>query len=273
MAATPKLKEQPYLGAWARSSFEQGALCALAAMSSEEAYFLALPGDAFFQCHGVSPCVARSPTAVLPLIVHYYGCKDNIHELHQISALPTLPQVLFGHRHLPPFWATRDWQPSSGIAVTMYGALGNIVPKNNMRVTIFLRLYMEVLLMVPSCVEDLDCAPGGPSYEVPPARSPAQDDDKADSHDMEHDPMEVDPEDDISVQSIDHLKDSSAPVHYYGTGLCGGSPADLPTDRTDVIIRLSGAYGPSLSQMFCSATLNGTDWRQISRATLKSHAE
>ena len=38
--ATEKLKERnPYLGAWARSSFEQGALCALAAMSSESASF------------------------------------------------------------------------------------------------------------------------------------------------------------------------------------------------------------------------------------------
>ena len=43
----------PYLGAWARSSFEQGALCALAATSSTECRFCALPGDSCFQCHGV----------------------------------------------------------------------------------------------------------------------------------------------------------------------------------------------------------------------------
>ena len=95
LAATDQLKERhPYLGAWARSSFEQGALCALAAMSSESAYFLAPPGDAVFQCHGVPPCVSSPPRAVLPLVVHYYGCKDNIHELHRINALPTLPQSL-----------------------------------------------------------------------------------------------------------------------------------------------------------------------------------
>ena len=85
--------------------------------------------------------------------------------------------------------------------------------------------------------------------------------------------MEVDPQNDTSEYSVDHHKDCSAPVYYHGTGLYGGLPADLPTDRMDVIIRLSGVYGPSLSQMFCSATENRTDWHQISRAKFRSHTE
>ena len=122
---------------------------------------------------------------------------------------------------------------------------------------------------------DLPGATGGPSNEappqVPPQDEPVGEDSRIDSQDTDDDPMEVDPEDDTSEYSADHHKDCSAPVYYHGTGLYGGLPADLPTDRMDVIIRLSGAYGPSLSQMFCSATENRTDWHQISRATLRSH--
>ena len=58
----PRLADRkPYLGAWARSSFEQGALCALAAMSSSRARFCGVPGDACFQCHGIGPCVTEPP--------------------------------------------------------------------------------------------------------------------------------------------------------------------------------------------------------------------
>ena len=73
-------ERKPYLGGWARSSFEQGALCALAAMSSSASRYCAIPGDACFQCHGVGPCVTDPPQATLPLFIHYYGNKDAIHE-------------------------------------------------------------------------------------------------------------------------------------------------------------------------------------------------
>ena len=56
-------ERKPYLGSWARSSFEQGALCALAAMSSQASRYCAIPGDACFQCHGVGPCVTDPPQA------------------------------------------------------------------------------------------------------------------------------------------------------------------------------------------------------------------
>ena len=55
---------------------------------------------------------------MLPLVVHCYGCKDNIHELHRVTGLPTLPQVLFDHRRTPPYWTIGDWQPSSAIEIT-----------------------------------------------------------------------------------------------------------------------------------------------------------
>ena len=64
LAVNDQLRErQPYLGAWARSSFEQGALCALAALSSRRARYVAIPGDACFQCHGVPRVLP-----VLPLL-------------------------------------------------------------------------------------------------------------------------------------------------------------------------------------------------------------
>lgn len=40
-------ERKPYLGACARNSFEQGALCALVAVTSDQASYAALPGDAF----------------------------------------------------------------------------------------------------------------------------------------------------------------------------------------------------------------------------------
>lgn len=66
-------------------SFEQGALRALAAMTSVRASYVARPGDYFFQSHGVSPCVSVPPRAVLPLVVHYYGSKHAITELDAIG--------------------------------------------------------------------------------------------------------------------------------------------------------------------------------------------
>ena len=108
---------KPYLGAWARSSFEQGALCALAAMSSRQARYVAIPGDACFQCHGVGPCLDSPPLAVLPLVIHYYGNKDAIHELDRITAMPYLPQSLFGHGELPPYWCLYEWKAAADFAV------------------------------------------------------------------------------------------------------------------------------------------------------------
>ena len=103
LAVNEQLQERkPYIGVWARSSFEQGALCALAAMSSRQTRYVAIPGDACFQCHGVGPCVVSPPQAVLPLVIHYYANKDAIHELDQIAAMPYLAQSLFGHGELPP---------------------------------------------------------------------------------------------------------------------------------------------------------------------------
>ena len=52
----------------------------------------ALPGDAS------STCVSAPP-----LVIHYYGNKDAIHELDAITYLPYLAQALFGHGTLPPY--------------------------------------------------------------------------------------------------------------------------------------------------------------------------
>ena len=92
------------LGGWARSSFEQEALCALAAMSSQVSMYCLIPGDACFQCHRRSICVSNPLQATLPLFIHYYGNKDSIHELDLIQSMPFLCQSLFGHENTPPFW-------------------------------------------------------------------------------------------------------------------------------------------------------------------------
>ena len=111
-------ERKPYLGGWARSSFEQGALCAWAAMSSQAAMYCAIPGDACFQCHGISACVSDPPQATLPLFIHYYGNKDSIHELDRIRSMPFLCQSLFGHQDTPPFWCQREWRAAADFAIT-----------------------------------------------------------------------------------------------------------------------------------------------------------
>ena len=74
LAVNEQLQERkPYIGVWARSSFEQGALCALAAMSSRQARYVAIAGDACFKCHGVGPCVASPPPTA--------GCSSTRHSL------------------------------------------------------------------------------------------------------------------------------------------------------------------------------------------------
>ena len=86
-------------------------------MSSRQARYVAIPGDACFQCHGVGPCVDSPPQAVLPLVIHYYGNKDAIHELDRITAMPYLPQSLFGHGELPPYWCLHEWKAAADFAV------------------------------------------------------------------------------------------------------------------------------------------------------------
>ena len=63
--------------------------------------YCAIPGDACFQCHGISACVSDPPQATLPLFIHYYGNKDSIHELDLIRSMPFLCQSLFGHEDTP----------------------------------------------------------------------------------------------------------------------------------------------------------------------------
>ena len=85
--------------------------------TSGQASYVALPGDASFQCHGIGPCVCKPPRAVLPLVIHYYGNKDATHELDAITYLPYLPQALFGHGTLPPYWCLHEWKVASDFAL------------------------------------------------------------------------------------------------------------------------------------------------------------
>ena len=77
----------------------------------------AIPGDACFQCHGISACVSDPPQATLPLFI-FYGNKDSIHELNQIRSLPFLCQSLFGHEDTPPFWCQREWRAAADFPIT-----------------------------------------------------------------------------------------------------------------------------------------------------------
>ena len=117
LAVNEQLQErQPYLGAWARSSFEQGALCP-GGNVFQPGPLRSHPRDACFQCYGVGPCVDSPPQAVLPLVIHYYGNKDAIHELDRITAMPYLSQSLFGHGELPPYWCLHEWKAAADFAV------------------------------------------------------------------------------------------------------------------------------------------------------------
>ena len=249
----PRLTERrPYLGAWARSSFEQGALCALAAMSSPRAQFCALPGDACFQCHGTGPCVTEPPQATLPLFVHYYGNKDSIHELDRIQAMPTLAQSLFGHESTPPLWCQREWKVAADFSIT--------------------------------CSERQS-----PSWHVPQWNSVALSEDKAcsnpyavlaspgniaDGHrssclDV---PMAAPRGAEVEL-GVTAVPCGTEVLHVYATGLNGGLPHDMPADHCAAAFNLRGAYGPSMSQMFSTHDGQSLPEGMLPRAPLRSHAE
>ena len=229
-------ERKPYLGAWARSSFEQGALCALAAMTSDQASYVAL--DAFFQCHGIGPCVCTPPRAVLPLVIHYYGNKDAIHELDAISYLPYLAQALFGHGTLPPLY---EWKVASDFAVKC-------------RQLPMLEWAAQQWASHPQASEPAtDASP----FAVLPMPSPIADGLPASLH-----------ADDITDPPI-----HGEVVHVYGTGLNGGLPHDLPSDHIDVTFHLRGAYRPCMSQMFAEQYSTEEGWRRLPLAPLRSDAE
>ena len=111
-----------YLTAWARAT-----------TSSQTANPTSAPGPeaASSRAHyarpsKLSPCpvmpsssvsVCTPPRAVLPLIIHYYGNKDAVHELDAITYLPYLAQALFGHGTFPPYWCLHEWKVPSDFAV------------------------------------------------------------------------------------------------------------------------------------------------------------
>ena len=244
LAVNDQLRErQPYLSTWARSSFEQGALCALAALSSRRARYVAIPGDACFQCHGLGPCVASPPQAVLPLVIHYYGNKDAIHELDHITAMPYLVQSLFGHGELPPFWCLHEWKAAADFAVACKHRPAllwspQVWTDTSLPLSSDGTASPHAILAVPSCIADgLRAMP----TDEQPTRLPTA--------------------------------TGGQVVHVYGTGLNGGQPQDIPVDQTQVTFHLRGAYGPSMSQMFADQYCGENGWRRLPRAPLRSHAE
>ena len=79
---------------------------------------LAIPATLRYQDMPAFSAMASVPTqAVLPLVIHYYGNKDAIHELDQITAMPFLAQSLFGHGAVPPFWCLHEWKAAADFAV------------------------------------------------------------------------------------------------------------------------------------------------------------
>ena len=138
-------------------------------MSSESGYFFALPGDAVFQCHGVSPCVTNPLELCCRLSYTTVGAMNFTVSMHYRH---------FGHRRTPPYWTIGDWQPSAGVT----------------------SLHCNLADGLPSDTDDPDR--WRLTLKMIPESSP-----------------------------LITLKDCSAPVHYYGTDLFGGLPADLPTDH------------------------------------------
>ena len=249
----PRLTERrPYLGAWARSSFEQGALCALAAMSSPKAQFCALPGDACFQCHGTGPCVTDPPQATLPLFVHYYGNKDSIHELDRIQAMPTLAQSLFGHESTPPLWCQREWKVAADISITCSARQSPSwhVPQWN-----------SVALS-----EDKECSN---PYAVLASPGNIADGHRSSCLDV---PMAAPRGAEVEL-GVTAVPCGTEVLHVYATGLNGGLPHDMPADHCAAAFNLRGAYGPSMSQMFSTHDGQSLPEGMLPRAPLRSHAE
>ena len=249
----PRLTERrPYLGAWARSSFEQGALCALAAMSSPRAQFCALPGDACFQCHGTGPCVTEPPQATLPLFVHYYGNKDSIHELDRIQAMPTLAQSLFGHESTPPLWCQREWKVAADFSITCSERQSPSwhVPQWN-----------SVALS-----EDEACSN---PYAVLASPGNIADGHRSSCLDA---PMAAPRGAEVEL-GVTAVPCGTEVLHVYATGLYGGLPHDMPADHCAAAFNLRGAYGPSMSQMFSTHDGQSLPEGVLPRAPLRSHAE
>ena len=249
----PRLTERrPYLGAWARSSFEQGALCALAAMSSSRAQFCALPGDACFQCHGTGPCVTEPPQATLPLFVHYYGNKDSIHELDRIQAMPTLAQSLFGHESTPPLWCQREWKVAADFS---------IICSERQSPSWHVPQWNSVALS-----EDKACSS---PYAVLASPGNIADGHRSSCLDV---PMAAPRGAEVEL-GVTAVPCGTEVLHVYATGLNGGLPHDMPADHCAAAFNLRGAYGPSMSQMFSTHGGQSLPEGMLPRAPLRSHAE
>ena len=246
-------ERKPYLGGWARSSFEQGALCALAAMSSQASMYCAIPGDACFQCHGISACVSDPPQATLPLFIHYYGNKDSIHELDLIRSMPFLCQSLFGHEDTPPFWCQREWRAAADFAITCNKRPSPCWRPPKWQAVPPLEdteaIGPNEVLALPANIRDGAILPAS---SAKPTAAP-------------------------SAAEVE-LQDTAVPsgtevLHVYSTGLNGSLPCDLPAEQSAATVHLRGAYGPSLSQMYADQGCKPASEADLPRAPLRSHAE
>ena len=213
-------ERKPYLGGWARSSFEQGALCALAAMSSSDSRYCAIPGDACFQRHRVGPCVTEPPQATLPLFIHYYGNKDAIHELGQIRAMPFLCQSLYGHGNIPPFWCQREWRAAADFSVTCSKRPASHwqIPEWETVAPISdeTPISPNEVLAVPSTIADGFC----PQWLDMPVAAPggAQ-----------------------TVQDDTAVPGGTEVLHVYATGLNGSLPHNMPAEQSAATFQLREA--------------------------------
>ena len=193
-------------------------------MSLSQARYVAIPGDACFQCHGVGPCVDSPPQAVLPLVIHYYGNKDAIHELDRITAMPYLSQSLFGHGELPPYWCLHEWKAAADFAVACQHRAGISWPPQPWTDTGPLppdepAASPHAVLSLASNIQDgLPPVP----HEEQPARLPS-----GGQAASEH-PTRPPAGGQVEGDQPTRLPSGGQVVQVYCTGLNGGHPHDIP---------------------------------------------
>ena len=220
-------------------------------MSSQASMYCVIPGDACFQCHGISACVSDPPQATLVLFIHYYGNKDSIHELDLIRSMPFLCQSLFGHEDTPPFWCQREWRAAADFAITCnkrpspcwHPPEWHAVPPLDDTEAI----GPNEVLALPSNISD----GVSPASSAKPTAAPS---------------------------GAVELQDTAVPIgaevlHVYSTGLNGSLPRDMPAEQSAATVHLRGAYGPSLSQMYADQDSKPASEADLPRAPLRSHAE
>ena len=122
----------PCHNAWARSTFEQGALSLLPELHAQHPAVV-LPGPKLFQANKVDTLFMR------PAVFHCFGQnKSTAKTILQALALEgweTLPIVMLGVGNLRPLWQQSGWIPFAG--VSWHGSMSTTTATQEIRFALF----------------------------------------------------------------------------------------------------------------------------------------